>query len=40
MWSVVHFFADDSVEAVPKHWFQKYAWPIKSSNVNRLIEKK
>eukprot|EP00102_Acyrthosiphon_pisum_P019799 XP_016657009.1 PREDICTED: uncharacterized protein LOC107882717 [Acyrthosiphon pisum] len=42
MWSVVHFFADDSVEAVPKHWFKdkKCAWPIKSSNINRLIEKR
>jgi hypothetical protein len=42
MWSIVHFFADDSVEAVPEHWFknQKCAWLIKSSNVNRLIEKR
>ncbi|KAE9529171.1 hypothetical protein AGLY_011967 [Aphis glycines] len=42
MWAVVHFFTDDSVEVVPKHWFkdQKCAWPIKSSNVHRLIEKK
>lgn len=42
MWAVVHFFADDSVEAVPKHWFkdQGCAWPIKSSNVNKLIERR
>jgi len=42
MWAVVHFFADDSVEAVPNHWFKdnKCAWPIKSPNVNRLIEKR
>lgn len=42
MWSVVHFFADNSVEVVPNHWLvnNKCAWPIKSSNVARLIEKR
>lgn len=42
MWSVVHFFTDNSVEIVPNHWFVniKCVWPIKLSNFARLIEKR
>jgi len=41
-WSVVTFDIDNSVEAVPNHWIKNdmCAWPVKSSNVCRLIEKR
>lgn len=41
-WSVVTFDIDNSVEAVPNHWIKNEmcAWPVKSSNVGRLIEKR
>jgi len=41
-WSVVAFDIDNSVEAVPNHWFKNEmcAWPVNSSNVGRLIEKR
>jgi len=43
MWSIVVFKKDNSVAAVPSHWFKngKCAWPkdyIK--NENKLVEKR
>uniref|UniRef100_A0A2S2NKT6 Uncharacterized protein n=1 Tax=Schizaphis graminum TaxID=13262 RepID=A0A2S2NKT6_SCHGA len=41
MWSVVHFKLDDTVEVVPKHWFNKgyCAWPntTKKSQLKKAI---
>lgn len=41
-YSVVHFFSDNSVVAVPKFWFSKRngkcAWPKKPLNPKKLIE--
>lgn len=43
MFSIVHFTAENSVEAVPKNWFNTKkgicAWPKLSNNPSRLIEK-
>jgi len=42
-YSVVHFFADNSVETVPKFWFRKNngtcAWPKKTAKFHKLVEK-
>lgn len=40
MWCVVVFKDDDSVEAVPSHWYKnnKCAWPRK--NAKRMIERR
>lgn len=44
MWIVVHFLNEDTVEAVPDIWYQRKnklcAWPLKSKNYKKLIEKK
>lgn len=41
-YSVVHFFEDNTVIAVPKYWFSKIkgtcAWPKKPFNPKKLIE--
>lgn len=42
MWSIVIFKNDDSVAAVPSHWFKngKCAWPKKYiKTINKFIEK-
>lgn len=40
--SVVHFFGDNSVAAVPRFWYSDKngtcAWPKKPHNTKRLIE--
>lgn len=42
MWFVVHFFNDESVEAVPDTWLKKNqcAWPNDKKNVKKYIEKR
>lgn len=41
--SIVHFTVENSVEAVPKSWYNRKkgmcAWPKLNSNPTRLIEK-
>lgn len=38
MWSVVHFFDDNSVEAVPTFWidYDLCAWPKNNNNAAKL----
>ncbi|XP_025406739.1 uncharacterized protein LOC112680767 isoform X2 [Sipha flava] len=42
-YSVVHFYDDNTVEAVPKFWFRKNngtcAWPKNTKNFHKLVEK-
>lgn len=42
MWFVVHFFDDESVEAVPDTWLKKKtcAWPNDRKHSKRYIEKR
>jgi len=42
MWFVVHFFNDESVEAVPDTWLKKNscAWPKDKKHIKRCIEKR
>lgn len=42
-YSVVHFFEDNSVEAVPSYWVKKNgtcAWPLNQLSAAKLIERK
>jgi len=43
-YSVVHFFDDDSVEAVPSSWVNKdgthCAWPKNINQASKLIDRK
>jgi len=43
-YSVVHFYGDNSVAAVPKFWFSinngTCAWPKKPHNPKKLIERR
>jgi hypothetical protein len=41
-YSVVHFFEDESVEAVPHIWVKKdyCAWPINKTQISKYIASK
>lgn len=42
MWSVILFVKDNSVEAVPSHWYinGQCFWPKKSVNCKKLLERR